>query len=196
MNVFFAISLHLACSIKVTKEQTFSNQSLIKSLLHKVNLLCRILLRRFLSRMKYFTITIIYIFTTSFVSIEALFSLPGISWGWGGAENVTKVITSPEVLARYPLPFPYRQCSAGMEGIMTRLFVHPCSGEKYGRCQLTRGENVTLDLEFVSNIPLHSLVGSLNAIFTRWFSPLALGEPEVKNFRVVSSVIIFFRNKR
>lgn len=105
---------------------------------------------------------------------------PGFSWGWGTErENYTKVVTSPEVLQRYPLHYPFKQCSAGMEGVMTRLLLYPCIGER-GRCHLTRGENVTLDLEFISNIPAGNLVGSLSAIFTRWFAPLTLGEPQVR----------------
>lgn len=107
------------------------------------------------------------------------FGYSGFNWGWATEpQNFTKVVTSPEVLRRYPLQYPFRQCSAEMEGVMTRLHIYPCSGE---RCKLIRGNNVTLDLEFISNIPATSLEGSLSAIFTRWFSPLSLGEPQVSS---------------
>ncbi|CAL8095261.1 unnamed protein product [Orchesella dallaii] len=105
------------------------------------------------------------------------FNLPGFSWGWGGeGRNYTKMITSPEIVHRYSLEYPFKQCSAGMEGVMTKLFVTPCIGDS--RCLLTRGENVTLELEFMSNIPVGGLVGSLSVSFSRWFSPLTLGDPE------------------
>lgn len=128
-----------------------------------------------------FTITLLLFISPPIQSVS--FGFPGFSWGWGttghATENYTRVITSPEVVERYPLIYPVKQCSSGMEGIMTRLVVYPCVGEN-GRCHLTRGENVTLDLEFISNIPVDSLVGSLSAIFTRWFTPLTLGDPEVR----------------
>jgi len=99
----------------------------------------------------------------------------------GKSEASPDVLTDTEARSDNKIdnPFlraPYQVCSQNAKGILKRVEVIPCDGTDF--CPLVKGTNVTLDAEFISNIPSNKLIGSIYGKMSA-FWPIRFGQPEV-----------------
>jgi hypothetical protein len=110
----------------------------------------------------------------SFVLV--LFACQAVLGVWIDSSAFYNYFKRPVEFENQYLRAPYKPCSDNRNGILRKVEVIPCESEE--RCPLVKGTNITLDVEFVSNVPASKLIGSLAGKLNSYIT-LPFGQPEV-----------------